>query len=86
MIQVRLNTLRVKLESCRTFVTVAEIKHELGDESNAQRFLTQGQREYISLLRLFSESVLSGNKELRSDIMRTGEELNRVRRLTQHAV
>jgi len=79
MIQLRLDTLLLKIESCCTFLTMAEIKHALGDEANAQRFFTRAEREYVSLLSLFSESrALAGNKELRSGIVGAGEHLNRV--------
>ena len=84
MIQLRLNTLWLKIESCCTFLTMAEIKHALGDKAHAQRFFTSGEGEYVSLLSLFSESrALSANKELRSGIVRAGEQLNRVQCLTR---
>lgn len=83
--RLRLDTLWLQVESCYTFISVAQIKCELGRERDAQRFLADGERAYSSLLLLFSEShALSPEmkQQLQSEIAELCQRLNEVNQLT----
>src|SRR5262245_5900905 len=54
--QLRLDIVWVKIQSCLTFASLAQLKYELLD-MDAQRFLTDGYQEFLDLHRLFASCV-----------------------------
>jgi len=84
--RIRLNSLRLGIESCFTFASIAQINYELGRDDDAQRFLADGEREYFSLLRLFSQSpelLSEAKEELQSEIMEVRERLKEIKQLSR---
>ena len=87
--RLRLNALRLGIESCFTFASVAQIKHEIGKDEDAQRFLffKYGEREYFYLLQRFSRNPdlpLEAKLELQAEIIEVHERLKEVKQLSRH--
>jgi len=70
----------LKIESCLTFASVAEARYELR-MADAERFLSDGELEYLSLVRLFSEADLpnESKRSLQSEIGGVRDSLNEVK-------
>lgn len=82
----RLHTLRIGIECCFTFASIAQIKFELGNIHDAGRFLTDGEREYSSVLRLIAETQDLSSEvllELESETIAVRERLDEVKELSR---
>jgi len=69
----------MEIESCFTFASIAQVNYEIGKDGDAERFLADGEREYFSLLRLFSETSdlpLETKGQLKAEIIGVRERLN----------
>ncbi|HXS95950.1 MAG TPA: hypothetical protein VN736_15195 [Candidatus Limnocylindrales bacterium] len=82
MRRLRTDYVWLKIESCLTFASVAEARYELR-MPDAERFLADGELEYLSLVRLFSEADLSSESQrtLQSEIEGVRQRLNEVKHL-----
>lgn len=79
-VQLRLDTLRVKIQSCLTFASLAQLKYELSD-SDAERFPLDGYDEFLDVVVLFSRSVDLppwAQKEVQAEIAQADERLREV--------
>ena len=72
----------LKIESCLTFASVAEARYELR-MPDAERFLADGELEYLTLVRLFSETDLpiESKSTLQSEIDGVRHRLNEVKHI-----
>ena len=78
--RLRTDYLWLKIESCLIFACVAELKYELR-MADAERFLANGELEYSSLLRLFSETDLpsESKRSFQSQITGVRDRLNAIK-------
>jgi hypothetical protein len=77
----------LKIETCLTFASVAEARYELR-MADAERFIADGELEYLSLVRLFSQTDLSNEskRSLQSEIDGVRDRLNDVKRCQREPV
>jgi len=80
ILRLRTDYVCLKIESCLTFASVAEVRYELRMDE-AERFLADGEQEYLSLLRLFSETDLpnESKRTLASEIASVRDRLNEIK-------
>lgn len=80
--QLQLDTLRVKIQSCLTFASLAQLKYEILD-LDAERFLADGYQEFRDLRRLSARCVdllPEVRQQVQAEIAQADERLHEVER------
>ena len=80
--QLQLDTLRMKIQSCLTFASLAQVKFEILD-SDADRCLADGYQELLDLRRLFAQSIdlpPEMRQQVQAEIAQVDERLHEIER------